>query len=92
MVCLAEILVVQDRVLAAESGFVVGQESAEDVLLLLLAGCERTVREPPDQHETNNERDQTPDQEHPLEADESTVSVHFLEASAHQADDGGGHL
>lgn len=55
-------------------------------------GRSRSIRQPPNQYEADDDGDQAVEQEHPLEADQAAVAVHLLEAGGHEPDDRGGDL
>ena len=56
------------------------------------AGSQGPVGKPPEEDDADSNGDDAVDEEHPLEADEAALAVHFLEACRHQAHDSGGDL
>lgn len=58
----------------------------------LLARCSWSIGKPPEEDDTNSDGDDAINQEHPLEADQTLITVHLLKTCGDQTDDSGRNL
>jgi hypothetical protein len=88
----AKVVVVDDGILALEDLRGRRQPLEDASPRSSLARRKRTIREPPEKDETQDNCDKTVDEEHPSETDKTTTAVHKLEARRHKANHGGRDL
>lgn len=93
MVHSGQFFIVNASILSCEHRWASRQQtSPTDGLFNLLTWRVRTIGQPPEQHDAQDDCQQAVDQEHPLEAYETTESIHLLEPGTDKTNDSGRKL
>lgn len=84
----SEIVVMDNSILPLEDFGGLGEPLEESGVGSFLAGSQRTIREPPEKNEAQDNSHETIEEEHPAESNETTIAIHELEACGDEADNG----
>lgn len=92
MIYPGEVFVMNSGVLARQGRLAPRKPSVPSFTGLNLSWWKRSIRQPPQEREAAYYSYQAVHEEHPLEADKATETIHLLEASGDEAHDRGGDL
>lgn len=84
----SEIVVMDNGILALEDFGGLGEPLEKSGVGSFLAGSQRTIREPPEKNEAQDNSHETVEEEHPAETHETAITIHELEACGDETDNG----